>query len=131
MNPSPVSKTRRITGNILMFLSGLMLLGSAGAKFAHVPQVVEQSAALGFMGSRLTFIAILEVTSALLFLIPLTRSIGLLLVSSYLGGAIATHMQHGQPFFGPAGRRGQGNSNDGGQAKHNERSTQSHRLGSH
>jgi len=32
----------------------------------------------------------------LLFLVRSTRAIGLLLVSAYLGGAIATHIQHGQ-----------------------------------
>jgi hypothetical protein len=47
-------------------------------------------------------IGIGELVSALLFLIPQTNSLGLLLLSSYLGGAIVTHMQHGQPFFAPA-----------------------------
>ena len=39
---------------------------------------------------------------ALLLLVPPTRSVGLLLVSGLLGGAIATHMQHGQSYVGPA-----------------------------
>lgn len=93
---------RRIAGNILIFLGGLMLLGSAGAKLAHIPKVVSELGAMGFDGNKLVFIAVLEVASALLFLIPFTRSAGLLLVSSFLGGAIATHVQHDQPFLPPS-----------------------------
>src|SRR5262249_55252720 len=96
------SKGRRLTGMILMGLGSIMLIGSAGAKFAHVPKVVNEMSALGFDGGRLTAIAITEIVSALLFVIPVTRSLGLLLISAYLGGAIATHVQHGQLFVQPA-----------------------------
>ena len=97
-----ISRKRSIAGNIVITLGSLMLIGSAGAKFAHVPVVVTQFGAMGFAGNRLFFIAALEVISALLFLLPSTRSIGLLLVSSYMGGAIAAHVGHGQPFLQPA-----------------------------
>jgi hypothetical protein len=97
-----IGRKRRIFGKILVNMGGVMLIGSAAAKLAHVPQVVNQLGAMGFDGGRLTFIAVLEVVSAVLFLIPVTRSLGLLLVSSFLGGAIATHLQHGQPVYQPA-----------------------------
>jgi len=80
---------------------GLALVASAASKFAHVPKVVEQMGLAGIEGWRLTFVAFLEVSSAVLFLIPFTRSAGLLLVSAYMGGAIATHVEHG-PFIQPA-----------------------------
>ena len=79
-----------------------MLIGSAIAKFAQVPLVVTQLAALGFAGSKLMIIAALEIVSALLFLISRTRSFGLLMVSMYLGGAIATHLGHNEPVYQPA-----------------------------
>ena len=97
-----ISKGRRIAGFVLICLGSLVLIASAGAKLAHVPQVVTELGAFGFYGSRLTLIAITEVVSALLFLVPASRSVGLLLVSAYLGGAIATHVQHGQSFLQPA-----------------------------
>jgi DoxX-like family len=96
------SKSRRLIGMILMVLGSIILIASAGAKFAHVPKVVNELGAMGFDGGRLTAIAVIETVSALLFLTPVTRSLGLLLISAYLGGAIATHVQHGQPFFQPA-----------------------------
>jgi DoxX-like protein len=101
-NSSLVGKKRRITGTVLMMLASVMLIGSAGAKLAHVPKVVTELGAMGFDGNRLIFIAILEILSAVLFLIPITRSFGLLMVSAYMGGAIATHVGHDQPFIQPA-----------------------------
>jgi DoxX-like family len=94
-------KWQRIAGTVLIALCGLALIGSASAKFAQVPSVVTQMNAFGFQG-KLLLIATGEALSAVLFLVPRTRSIGLLLVSGLLGGAIATHMQHGQPYVGPA-----------------------------
>ena len=84
-------------GSILITLGGLLLLGSAAAKLVRVPRVVAELGTMGFDGHKLTFIALLEVASAVLFLVPFTRSAGLLLVSSFMGGAIATHLQH-EPF---------------------------------
>ncbi len=95
-------KTRRIIGTTLIVVGGVLLLGSAGAKLAHVPQVIAQMSSVGFSGEKVTFVAVLELCSALLFLIPATRSAGLLMVSSFLGGAIATHLQHGQPILPPS-----------------------------
>jgi len=86
----------------LITLSGIMLLGSATAKLAHVPGMVNQLTAAGFSPDKVVFIALLEVSSALFFLLPVTRSAGLLLVSSFLGGAIATHLQHSQSIVPPS-----------------------------
>jgi DoxX-like protein len=99
---SAISNTRRIAGKVLISLGSLLLMGSAIAKFAHVPKVAAELAAMGFDGDRLIAIGILEILSALLFLIRSTRSIGLLLVSAYMGGAIATHVGHGSSPMQPA-----------------------------
>ena len=96
------SRPRSIAGTILLSLVALALFGGAAAKLAHVPRMVSELGALGFYGSRLTAIALLEIASALLFVLRPTRSLGLLLASAYLGGAIATHVGHGSPWFQPA-----------------------------
>src|SRR5215469_580513 len=93
---------KQTVGNIVIMLVGILLSGSGAAKLAHIPKVETQMAAMGFGGNKLLFIALLELASAALFLLPLTRSAGLLLVSSYLGGAIATHVQHDQPILVPS-----------------------------
>ena len=95
-NPIGLGRGRRITGNVLVFLVGFVLAASAISKFVQVPGVVTQLAGRGFDGGKLTFIAALEITSAVLLMVPKTRSIGLLLASTYLGKAIGTHVQRDQ-----------------------------------
>ncbi len=99
---STPNKSRLRIGSILIYVLSLLLAGSAVAKLAQVPAVVSQMAAVGFSGNKLALIAALEIASAILFAVPSTRSFGILMVSAYLGGAIATHVGHSQPPFQPA-----------------------------
>src|SRR5690348_14612241 len=96
VNTSGNSRALLALGNVLIYVAGVLLIGSAVAKVAQIPAVVENFRVLGYEGSRLTSIAMLEAVCSVLFMIPRTRSLGLLLVSAYLGGAIAVHVGHGQ-----------------------------------
>lgn len=89
-------RTRQIAGNMLIFLPGLAVTMSSIVKFAGVPGVVRSMAADGFAGGKLTLVGALEILSAALFMFPRTRSFGVLLLSSFLGGAICTHVQMGE-----------------------------------
>ncbi len=85
-------------------ISGLiaaLMFASAGAKFAGPAPVLEGFEKYGLKDWRI-IIGIGEVVSVLLFLIPRTAVLGTLLLSSYLGGAIVTHMQNAEPFIFPA-----------------------------
>jgi len=73
----------------MIYLLGAVLVGSAVAKFAQIPKVVSQMNAAGFDSPRLMLIVMLEADGAILFMMPRTQVLGLLLVSAYLGGAIA------------------------------------------
>lgn len=90
------NRVRQLAGSVLIFLPGLALAMSSIVKFAGVPKVVHQMALAGFTDGRLLLVAILEILSAVLFLYPKTRSFGLLLLSSFLGGAICAHVQMGE-----------------------------------
>jgi len=96
------SKVRNIVSNILIFLPSIALLASSITKFAHIPAIVAQMTALGFSGPRLMVVAVLEFMSSVVFLVPKTRPLGLLLLSAYLGGAIAAQLGGGQPWVPPA-----------------------------
>ena len=96
------NRKRHVVGTALITLCSILLLESAMAKLAHVPAVVNQLAAVGFSPHKIVFVAMLEITGSLIFLIPSTRSIGLLLVSAFLGGAIATPLQPSQSIAGPS-----------------------------
>lgn len=88
--------TRTISGWVLTGLLGLLFVGSAAAK------VLTAGAASHFrewgLGDHLYLIAFGEMVSALLFLVPRSFSLGVLLLSAYMGGAIVTHMQHGESY---------------------------------
>ena len=93
-SPSP-SKARFLAGNILIYLGAFVLLAGGLTKFAHVPKVVAELTSLGLGGDKLTLVASLEVLAAFLFAIKPARSIGILFLSAYLGGAVCAHVQHG------------------------------------
>lgn len=98
------NRSRSIAGNVLIFLPGLALAIFSVLKFAGVPGIAHQMIAMGFTGARYTLVATLEICSAVLFLYPRTRSIGLLFLSAFLGGAICAHVQMGEvpKGIGPA-----------------------------
>ena len=87
------SRARRRVGVALITLVGLILVASSITKLAGVPPVVRQLDGFGFAG-EVRLLGIMELASGALLLIPRTRSLGLLLASAFMGGAIATHLQH-------------------------------------
>ena len=89
-------------GRILSALPVLMMLMSAGMKFMQPPPVVEMfSGKFGYPASTLLGIGALEALCAVLYAIPRTAVLGAILVTGYLGGAIATHVRVGDPFVAP------------------------------
>lgn len=87
----------RIIGWILSGLLTALFLFSAYGHLSGMPEMVEAFEKVG-LGDWRVIIAIGELGSLLLFLIPKTQSLGTLLLSSYMGGAILLHMSGGQPF---------------------------------
>ena len=47
---------------------------------------------MGFEDTDVYLIAVIELATALLLLLPRTRTVGLLMASAYLGGAVAAHL---------------------------------------
>ena len=86
-------KTKKIIGWVLAGLLTAFLGMSAFTKISGADETVAMLTAFGFSESEITLIGIGELVSVLLFLLPKTSSAGLLLLSAYFGGAIATHMQ--------------------------------------
>lgn len=105
MHEQMPKSARRITGNLLIFMPGIIVGLFGILKLVGVAPFVQTMAADGFSGSKLTLVAILEISSAALFLFSPTRSIGVLLLSSFLGGAICTHVRMGEyaKAIGPLG----------------------------
>jgi hypothetical protein len=78
----------------------LFLLMDAGAKLAAIPQVLEAGREIGFPGAPLarTLGGIL-LACTLLYVWPRTSVLGAILLTAFLGGAVATHVRLGNPLF--------------------------------
>jgi len=74
------------------------MLFSASMKLHPTPPIVDFTVThLGYPATAFMILAILEVTSAVLYAIPRTAVLGAILVTGYLGGAIASHFRVGDP----------------------------------
>src|SRR4051812_36926762 len=89
------------TGWALSIVAILFFLMDGGLKLAYLPIVAETSAQLGWPADRGTvyLLAALLLGSTLLYAIPRTAMLGAVLLTGYLGGAVATHVRVGSPLF--------------------------------
>lgn len=89
-------------GRVVSALPALMLTASAAMKLSANPAFVKQfEEHLGYPGAALLPIAIVEILSTLLYVIPRTSIFGAVMLTAYLGGATATHVRAGDPFVAP------------------------------
>ena len=80
----------------------LIFVWSAYMKLTHQPGYVTEWARLGYPASALTGMALLQLTCLALYLIPRTSVLGVVLLTGYLGGAIASYVRIGEPYFANA-----------------------------
>jgi hypothetical protein len=73
------------------------MIFSAGTKLLGLPAAVEGMGKAG-LGDKILLIGAGELITAILLAVPRTASLGVLLASSFWGGAIVTHMSHGEPY---------------------------------
>jgi ABC-type Na+ efflux pump permease subunit len=97
------TKTRNIINWVLAGVVGFIFIGSAASKFAGGVEALKMAENIGLNPSQYQIIAIVELLSIVLFIIPRTGVLGTLLLSAYMGGAIATHLEHAQSIAAPAG----------------------------
>src|SRR5579864_1810596 len=76
-----MKNSRASWGEGLTRFCGYALLVSSMVKFIHPSKAVAYMASMGFEGGTFFVVAVLELISAILFLVPATRRAGLLLVS--------------------------------------------------
>jgi DoxX-like family len=93
------SKGMQWTGRLLSGLAVLFMLWDAAGKFMMPPQVVEACARLGIPASQTKSIGALLLVSTIIYAIPRTAVLGAVLLTGYLGGAVAIQMRAGSPTF--------------------------------
>ena len=87
------------TGRVLSTLPVLLLPMSSVMKLMRGPDIVKGFGEFGYDSSLLVPIGIVELTCALLYIFPRTSVLGAILLTGYLGGAVATHVRAGDGLF--------------------------------
>jgi hypothetical protein len=95
----PVSKGRLWTGRIISALVVLFLLFDSITKVLKVRAVMEASAQLGYPANTIFTIGIILLVCTAFYIIPQTAVLGAILLTGYLGGAVAANLRIGNPMF--------------------------------
>lgn len=86
-------------GRILSAVAILFLAFDAVAKLLQVAPVIDASAQLGYPASTVFPIGVILLACVVLYAVPSMSLFGALLLTGYLGGAIATHLRVGNPLL--------------------------------
>ena len=94
---TPAIWTARILGSLLV----LFLLVDGAGKVLRLGPYVEGTARVGYPASCLIPLGLVLIACTILYVVPRTAILGAVLLTGYLGGATATHVRMGEPFFFP------------------------------
>ena len=93
------TKTKSIVGILMSSLVILFMLFDVIMKFIQPKEVVETTLSLGFQQEHIVTIGVLGFAVTLLYAIPKTSLIGMILMTGYFGGAIAINFRMDHPLF--------------------------------
>ena len=93
------SRTQRWAGRTLSGLAILFLLFDSVIKFFPIPAVTESFTQLGYRPELAVTIGVLELICLAIYVVPRTSLLGAVILTGYLGGAIATHVRVGNPLL--------------------------------
>ena len=93
------SKKMLWTGRIISALPVLFLLMDGVMKLLKPRVVVDATVQLGYPESVILGLGIVLITCTILYIIPPTSGLGAILLTGYLGGAVATHVRVGEGLF--------------------------------
>jgi DoxX-like family len=94
-----VSKLQLWAGRSLSGFATLFLLVDSAMKLVKAPPAVEGSVQLGYPESVVFGLGVLLLVCIVAYAIPRSAVLGAILLTGYLGGAVATHVRVGNPLF--------------------------------
>ncbi|MEJ6735106.1 MAG: DoxX family protein [Flavobacteriales bacterium] len=94
-------KSKKIIYWILTSLIAFIFIGSAMGKLISSEETLAMASNIGLNGQIYTILGVLELVFVILFVFPRTGILGTLMLIAYMGGAIATHLEHGQSILVP------------------------------
>jgi hypothetical protein len=97
----PASRASLWAGRILSALAILLFIVTASFGFLKPAVTMQGFVHYGYPEGAMLRITIVEIVCAIVYAIPRTSVLGAILLTGYLGGATATHVRVGEPFFLP------------------------------
>ncbi|WP_378944703.1 DoxX family protein [Mesorhizobium sp. ANAO-SY3R2] len=97
-NPA-ISNGALWTGRVLSGVLVAFLVFDAAIKLVPLQVVIDTTAALGFPPELARTLGVLTLACTALYAWPRTSILGAILLTGYLGGAIAIHLRIGNPLF--------------------------------
>lgn len=94
MENQSISKVRLYISYGLQGLMTLSFLMGAFMNLSHNEEAVKGAVDMGYPESVITYLGIILLVSAVLYVIPKTNILGAALLTAWLGGAVATHVIH-------------------------------------
>ena len=85
-------------GRVLSLWPAFVIVLSATWKLSRNASYVAEFARIGWPESALTGLALLQLSCLALYLLPPTAVLGAVLLTGYLGGAIAAYVRIGEPY---------------------------------
>ncbi len=95
----PVSKAGSLVGRTISALMALFLLFDGGMKVLKLAPAVEGTVRLGYPVSLVFAIGIVDLICVAAYAVPRTSILGAILLTGYLGGAMATQLRMRDPWF--------------------------------
>ena len=96
---SGISRGSLWAGRIITGLVVLFFLFDSIMKLVKPAFVVEANQQLGYSEHLIIPIALVLLVSTILYVIPVTAVLGAILLTGYMGGAVATHVRVDAPLF--------------------------------
>jgi hypothetical protein len=98
---APASTTSVWIGRVLSGLLIVFLVFDGAIKLVPLQVVTDTMIELGYSGSvdQARLLGVLTLLCTVLYAIPRTSILGAILLTGYLGGAMATHLRIGNPLF--------------------------------
>jgi hypothetical protein len=88
-----------IAGRVITGLALAFMTLDVTVKLARVSQAIESTVQLGFSPNVVLPLGLIQLACLILYVVPRTAPLGATLLTAYLGGAVAIHVQRGNPVF--------------------------------
>jgi hypothetical protein len=97
--PAAAPRWMRWTGRVLSGIATLFMIFDGTLKVLALQPAVEGTVQLGYPESAIVPMGIVVLAGVALYVVPRTSALGALLLTGFLGGAVATHVRVDSPLF--------------------------------